>query len=78
MTDKTKFHQVKGIDNAFDLKELCLVLQAKAIFHWNLASISKKLTFTEEFLASNILIPAFSSDGKRDFQVLNLLLTKYC
>ena len=30
--DQTKFHQVKGIDNAFDLKELCVVLQAKKYF----------------------------------------------
>ena len=30
--DKTKFHVVKGIDNAFELMKLCLVLEQKQYF----------------------------------------------
>ena len=67
--DQTKFHEVKGIDNAFDLMELCLVLQAKAVFYWTLVSNSKKLTFTTEIQDSNFLLSAFLSGGKWDFQV---------
>ena len=31
ISDHTKFHMVKGIDNAFDHMELCLILQ-EAVF----------------------------------------------
>ena len=57
--DQTNFHQVKGIDNAFDFMELCLVTEAKAAFHWKLASIFKKFSFTKEFLGSNFLLPTY-------------------
>ena len=54
--------------------ELCLVLQEEAVFQWKLASDSKKLTVTKEFLDSNILLPTFPSSGKWDFQVAYSLL----
>ena len=39
-----------------------------------MASASKKLSVTKEFLDSNLLLPFFPSNGKWDFQVANLLL----
>ena len=38
MYDQTKLLVVNGIDNAFDRMELDLLLQAKAVFYWKLAS----------------------------------------
>ena len=40
---------VKGIDNAFDHMELCLVLQIVVIFKWKLVSASQKLILLHLF-----------------------------
>ena len=34
----------------------------------------QEITFITELTGSNILLPTFSTGGKRDFQVANLLL----
>ena len=55
--DQTEFHKVKGIDNAFDLMQLCLVLLAEAYRF-------QELTFTKEFKGTKFLLPTFSSGGR--------------
>ena len=68
--DLTKFHMVKGIDNAFDHMELCLVLQAEVILS-EIGVYITDINFTAEFLGSNFLLTTFSTVGKLDFQVAN-------
>ena len=57
----------KGIGNAFDHMELCLVLQAEEF-------LLLPSHYATELPGSNILPPTFSIGGKWNFQVANLLL----
>ena len=71
--DQTKFHMVKGIDNAFDHIELCFVLLSRIILV-KICLFFREITFITEFPDSNFLLPRFLTGGKWDFQVANLLL----
>ena len=69
---------VKSINNAFDHMELCLALQA---VKQNLSNSLVKIcfffpesNFAIDFPGSSFLLPTFSTGGKYDFQVANLLL----
>ena len=71
--DKTKFHMVKGIDNAFDHVELCFVLNRRNI-SMKIGLFFQDITFITEFPGSKFLLPTFLTGGIWDFQVANLLL----
>ena len=64
---------VKGINNAFDHLELCLVLQAAEVLHQSRLLLPSHQSATK-LPGSNFLPPTFSTGGKWDFQVANLLL----
>ena len=65
---------VKGIHNAFDHMELCLVNQSSN-FEGKIGFYFPEITLTTEFPGSNFLLPTFSMGSKHDFQVAYLLLT---
>ena len=65
---------VKGIDNAFDYMELCLVLQAVKYFLREIGFYFPEIILTTEFPGSNFLLPTLSIGSKWDFQVADLLL----
>ena len=56
--DRTKFHKVKGIDNAFDQMELCFVSKT-FISSVKIGLVFQEITFIPEFLGSNFLLPTF-------------------
>ena len=48
INDQTKFHMVKGIDNAFDHIELCFVL-SRTIISLKISLFFQEITFITEF-----------------------------
>ena len=77
INDQTKFHMVKGTDNAFDHMELCFVIyKLKQLFQINQLPFSRNY-FHNRFPSRNSLLPIFLTGGKLGVQVANLLLAKY-
>ena len=72
--DQTKFHMVKGIDNAFDHNGNVFYLISSRIISVKTGLFFQEITFITELPGSNVLLPRFLTGGKWDFQVANLLL----
>ena len=65
---------VKGIDDAFDHYGLVFCLINRRIISVKISLFFQEINFITESLGSNFLLPTFSTDGKMNFQVANLLL----
>ena len=62
--DQPKSCMVKGIDNACDHMELCLVYKQSSNFLEEIGFYFPEITLTTEFPGSNVLLPTFSIGGK--------------
>ena len=67
--DRTKFHMVKGIDDAFDHYGIVFCLIKRRVISLKIGLFFQEITLITEFSGSNFLLPAFLAGGKWGFPV---------